>query len=124
MCFNLKTTLLIALLLLPLSATLIHAHVHPDVQWVFYFTLFDVIVITALFAFERTKMYGFWLNTIFGAVGLIYHLQTSIIGTLSDQMIIFADLLIGYALISLTQKSVITKVKVPRRKRKTVRRKR
>jgi hypothetical membrane protein len=84
--------------MLPLSATLIHAHVHEEIEWIFYMTLFDTVAITALFYFPKTKVYGFWLNTVLCLGGIIYHFSFSPTGTLADSMIIIADLAIGYVL--------------------------
>ncbi len=97
---KLQISLLIALIMLPLSGALIHLKVHPDIQWLLYLTLFDAIVVTGLFVFNKTRIYGFWINTILGLAGVIYHAQFSLVGTLSDTMLIVADVMIGYALLT------------------------
>jgi len=90
--------------MLPLSSTLIHAHVHEAIEWLFYVTLFDTVVITALFYLPKTKAYGFWLNTALGLGGIFYHATFSFTGTLADSMIIIADLAIGYVLYTMKYK--------------------
>jgi len=111
---KLQVSLLIALIMLPLSATLIHLHVHGDIQWLMYLTIFDTVVITGLFIYSKTRIYGFWLNTLIGLSGIIYHAQFSFMGTLSDSMIILADVCIGFALITVFE----TKVRKSKRRRK------
>lgn len=108
---KMQWTLLIALIMLPLSATLIHLHVHGDIQWLLYLALFDTVIITGMFMFDKTRIYGFWLNTLVGLGGVIYHAQFSFIGTLSDNMIIIADICIGYALLLAFQEKVKKKAK-------------
>ena len=118
MCDKIKLALLIALVMLPLSAIMIHGHVHPDIEWVYWFALFDVIVITGLYLYPKTTVYGFWLNTIFGAAGIFYHATFSLMGTLSDSMIILADLAVGYVLyVYLTQGILKAQKKIKRRKK-------
>ena len=122
MCDKIKAALLIALAMLPLAATLIHIGVpYHNItweHWVTYLTLFDVIVVTALFVYEKTKIYGFWINTLLGLAGIVYHAQTSMVGTISDSMIIVADIMIGFALLTYVAKTKkLTKRKVTRRKK-------
>ncbi len=96
-----KIALLVALFMLPASATLIHGYVHPTITWIHYVTIFDAVVVTALFYFNKTRASGFWLNTVLALVGIIYHITFSPLQTLSDSMIIVADFAIGYALYTL-----------------------
>ena len=96
-----QISLLIALFLLPISAVLLHLKVHPDIAWLLPIALFDAIIITALYLNNKTRIYGFWLNTLLGLTGIIAHLQFSAIGTLADNAIMLSDMLIGYALLVL-----------------------
>ena len=95
---KIKLALFTALVMLPLSAILIHGHVHPDIEWVYWFTLFDVIAITGLYLYPPTRTFAFWLNTVFGLAGIFYHATFSFMGTLADSMIILADVAVGYVL--------------------------
>lgn len=106
---TIKVALLAALFLLPASAALIHSIVHPTVIWVLYVCVFDAIVVTALFYFDKTRPYGFWLNTGLAAAAIIYHATFSLIQTLSDNMIVVADFAIGYALYAYALKPVKVK---------------
>ena len=96
-----QISLLIALFLLPISAVLLHLKVHPDITWLLPIAIFDAVVITALYLHDKTRIYGFWLNTLLGLTGIIFHLQFSVIGTLADNAIMLSDMLIGYALLML-----------------------
>ncbi len=97
---KIHAALLAALVLLPLSSLIVHMHVHQDFpMWAVGFTVVDIVVITALLAYSKTKTYGFWLNAVFCIVGMIYHAQYSLMGTLSDNLTLLADLLIGYAVL-------------------------
>jgi len=96
---KLQISSLIALVMLPLSGTLIHLHVHPQLEWLLYLTIFDTIAVTLLFLHDKLRIYGFWINTVIGLGGIIYHAQFSLMGTLSDSMLILADVLIGYSLL-------------------------
>ncbi|MBU3897047.1 MAG: hypothetical protein KJ697_03905 [Nanoarchaeota archaeon] len=98
MCDKRKCALLLALFLLPMSAVLLHLKVHPTITWLLPLALFDAIIITLLFYWDKTKTYGFWANTILGLVGIIFHLQTSVMGTMADNAIMLADMLVGYVL--------------------------
>ena len=108
MAFNLsklQISLLIALVMLPLSGTLIHLHVHPDITWILYLTLFDVVAITALYLHDKLRIYGFWLNTLICLAGVVYHIQIGFMRTLSDNTLIIADIMIGYALLLAFEKA-------------------
>jgi hypothetical protein len=96
-----KIALLVALFMLPASSILIHGHVHPGIDWIIYLAAFDAVVITALFYVDKTKTYAFWLNTVIALGGVIYHAMFSPMGTLSDSMILVADIAVGYALYAL-----------------------
>ncbi|MDD5416690.1 MAG: hypothetical protein PHU12_01815 [Candidatus Aenigmarchaeota archaeon] len=100
MCDKRKLALLLALFSLAMSGVLLHLKIHPTITWLLPLALFDAIIITLMFYFEKTKIYGFWLNTLFGLVGIIFHLQTSVTGTMSDNAIMLADVLIGYVLLT------------------------
>jgi len=98
MCDKVRLALFIGLIMLPLSGLMIHEHVHPDIEWVYWFVLFDAVVITALYIYPPTRTFAFWLNNVFGLAGIVYHAQYNLLGTLSDSMIIIADIMIGYVL--------------------------
>ncbi len=99
-----QKALLIALFLLPVSAILLHLKVHPDITWLLPIAAFDAVVITALYLHKKTRIYGFWLNTLLGLTGIVAHLQFSLIGTMADNAIMLSDMLIGYALLTLLTK--------------------
>ena len=103
---KLQISLLIALFLLPVSAVFLHMKVHPDITWLLPLAIFDAIVITALYLHDKTRIYGFWLNTLLGVTGVIFHLQYSIMGTLADNAIMISDVLIGYALLNIFGQAV------------------
>ncbi|MBU3904770.1 MAG: hypothetical protein KJ906_01310 [Nanoarchaeota archaeon] len=96
-----QISLVLALFLLPMSAVLLHLKVHPDITWLLPLALFDAFVITALYLSDKTRIYGFWLNTLIGLGGVIAHLQYSVVGTMADNAIMLSDIMIGYALLSI-----------------------
>ena len=98
---NVQKSLLIAMFLLPMSAVLLHMKVHSDITWLLPIVLFDAFVITALYLNDKTRIYGFWLNTLLGLTGVIFHLQLSVFGTAADNAILLSDMMIGYALLVL-----------------------
>lgn len=105
-----KYALLAALFLMPVVATLLHQRLHPNLTFLTYITLFDAIIITALFIKKSTVNTAFVLNTILCGAAL-YHLViylergilASIMGGLTDVMFAAVDFFIGLALYRLVQ---------------------
>lgn len=105
-----KYSLLAALFLMPAAATLLHQRLHPNLVFLTYITLFDAIIITALFAKKSTVNTAFVLNTILAGAGL-YHLVmkldsgivTSMMYGLTDVLFVAVDFFIGLALYRLAQ---------------------
>lgn len=105
-----KYSLLCALFLMPAAGTLLHQRLHPNLDFLTYITLFDAIIITALFVKKSTANTAFILNTILAGAGL-YHLVikldagivASIMYGLTDVMFVAVDLFLGLALYRLVQ---------------------
>jgi hypothetical protein len=124
-----RSTLLITLFLLAISGLLLHYRVHPFLVpdktnpghllfntttfFASLFTLVDVVVVTLLFMFRRTFVYGFLLNGIIVIYGTIFMAHFSISDiiakslpisswitktTLPDIGIAWADFLVGKTL--------------------------
>ena len=127
-----KRTLLLALFLLALGGLLLHYRIHPvmvqdrinPASFVFsrtnflsfLFPLIDLVVVTMLFAFRRTAVYGFLLNGLIVIYGTILMTHFSIAqlsgqhlpvqgvilkSTLPDIAILWADFFLGKALYDL-----------------------
>lgn len=90
--------LLIAFVALPLAGLLLHLKLHPDLTFLTYILWFDIIVITLLYLFDKTIFYGFALNSVFFATGVVMHLMYVPGGGISDILISIPDFSIGYVL--------------------------
>lgn len=124
--------LLTALFLVAISGLLLHYRIHnfmvqdtvnPDIYrfdstrfLAFLFPLIDVVIVTALFSFRRTCIYGFLLNGILVIYGTVFMAHYSIAeltaksapleawflkSTLPDIGIAWSDFFIGKALYDL-----------------------
>jgi hypothetical protein len=127
-----KRALLLALLLVALGGFLLHYRIHPVMApdkanpgvllfsksnfMAFIFPLADVVLVTLLFAFRRTALYGFLLNGLIAIYGTIFmaHFSIAQLGgkslpiegwilksTLPDIAILWGDFFIGKALYDL-----------------------
>jgi hypothetical protein len=127
-----KRALLLALFLLALGGFLLHYRVHPFLVQdkvnpalfafsktnflAFLFPLADVVVVTILFAFRKTAVYGFLVNgliVIYGTIFMTHFSIAQLIGqhlpiqavilksTLPDIAILWADFFLGKALYDL-----------------------
>lgn len=127
--------LLVSLFLLAVSGLMLHYRIHnfmvadkaaPDVTRFsgtlflsFLFPLLDVVVVTLLFSFRTTAVYGYLLNGIIVIYGTIFMAHFSIAGltakgapladwfirsTLPDIGICWGDFFIGRALYNLYQR--------------------
>jgi hypothetical protein len=96
---------------------MLHLKIHPTYNYLTYLLLFDVIVISLLYLFEKTRFIGFILNTVFFIVGVIMHITYVPGGGISDILISIPDFSIGYALWrGCDQCQEITKPKISRKK--------
>jgi hypothetical protein len=124
-----KRVLLLALLLIALGGFFLHFRIHPLMVQdkispalfhfsrtnflAFLFPLTDVVVVTILFAFRKTAMYGFLLNGLIVIYGTIFMTHFSIAqlsaqhlplqagllkSLLPDIAILWADFFLGKAL--------------------------
>ena len=69
---------------------------------------------------KKTAVYGFWLNSMLGLLGIIGHIQYSLMGTVADNAIMLSDMLIGYVLyiMYLEAKKPVRAVKKVKRRKK------
>jgi hypothetical protein len=93
-----RWVLLAGLVALPAAAIPLHLRLHATIPWILYATLLDILLVTPLLYLPRTRLWGFYLNTVLAAVGFLFHLMYSPPGTLSDQLFLVSDFAIGYAL--------------------------
>ncbi|MBI3623022.1 hypothetical protein HY212_02995 [Candidatus Pacearchaeota archaeon] len=99
MKFNsLNIFLLIGLVVLPIAGLMLHLRIHADKTYLTWILLFDIVIISLLYLFDKTRFYGFVLNTVFFLVGVIMHLTYVPGGGLSDILLSIPDFSIGYAL--------------------------
>jgi hypothetical protein len=127
-----KRALLLALFLVALGGFFLHFRIHPFMVQdkvnpvlfhfsgtnflAFLFPLTDVVIVTILFAFRRTAVYGFLLNgliVIYGTVFMTHFSIAQLIGQhlplqagllkslLPDVAILWADFFLGKALYDL-----------------------
>ena len=90
--------LLVALIALPIAGFMLHSKLHSDLTYLRYILLFDIIVITLLYLFDKTRFIGFILNSVFFLVGVVMHIMYVSGGGLSDILLSIPDFSIGYAL--------------------------
>lgn len=98
--------LLIALIALPVAGLLLHLKLHPDLTFLTWILWFDIIVITLLYLWQKTRFYGFALNTTFFVVGVIMHAMYVPGGGITDILISIPDFSIGFALWVLNRKEI------------------
>jgi len=97
-----RRTLLFALFLLALGGLMLHYRIHPFMvadklnpgtvhfNGTFFlaniFPFVDVVLITILFLFKKTAMYGYLLNGLIVIFGTIFMAHFSIAGLMADPM--------------------------------------
>jgi hypothetical protein len=97
--FNFQNTALFAALLaLPIAGLMLHNRIHPTITYLPYILLFDIIIISALYLFEKTRFSAFVLNSVFFLVGVIMHLTYVPGGGISDILLSVPDFSVGYLL--------------------------
>ncbi len=102
--FNLNNiALLIAFVALPVAGLMLHKRLHSELTYLTWILLFDIVVITFLYLSEKTRFYGFILNTVFFIVGVIMHLMYVEGGGISDILLSIPDFSIGFILWKLNE---------------------
>jgi hypothetical protein len=85
-----RATLWWALASLAVGATLLHYRVHPPNEltflWPSLFSLFDLVLVSALFRFRGTALMGLLLNSFLAFLGIIMMADFSLSATLSGQV--------------------------------------
>ncbi len=90
--------LLLAFIALPVAGLMLHLKLHPDLTYLTYILWFDIIIISILYLFDKTRFYGFVLNTVFFAVGVIMHIIYVPGGGITDILLSIPDFSIGFVL--------------------------
>jgi len=90
--------LLLGLIALPVAGLMLHLKLHSDLVFLTYILLFNIIIIPLLFLFNKTRFYGFALNSVSFVVGVIMHATYVPGGGLSDILLAIPDFAIGYVL--------------------------
>ncbi|MEK6906598.1 MAG: hypothetical protein AABW81_03180 [Nanoarchaeota archaeon] len=99
MKFNfINSIIFTALVALPLAGLMLHLKIHPSLTYLTYILWFDIVIISLLFLFDKTIFYGFVLNSVFFAVGVIAHLTIIGFSTIPDVLIAIPDFSLGYVL--------------------------
>jgi hypothetical protein len=118
-----RRQLWVALMALAVGATMLHFRIHPPKDltylWPNLFSVFDLILVSALFLFRSTALVGLLLNSFMAFLGIIMMADFSLSATLAGQvkvmpgqnffgwlllttfpdiMVLLADFLIGLAL--------------------------
>ncbi|MEK6945165.1 MAG: hypothetical protein AABW63_00020 [Nanoarchaeota archaeon] len=97
--FNFQNTVLFgALLAAPIAGLMLHNRIHPTITYLPYILLFDIVIISGLYLFEKTRFSGFVLNSVFFLVGIIMHLTYVPGGGISDILLSIPDFTVGYTL--------------------------
>jgi hypothetical protein len=86
-----RTTLWVALVSLALGATLLHYRVHtpgedPTDLWPNLFSVLDLVLVSALFRFRSTALFGLLLNSFLAFLGIIMMADYSLSATLAGQV--------------------------------------
>ncbi len=90
--------LLLGLIALPVAGLMLHLRLHSDLVFLTYILLFNIVVIPLLYLFNKTRFYGFILNSVSFIVGVIMHATYVPGGGLSDILLAIPDFVIGYVL--------------------------
>ena len=90
--------LLLGLIALPVAGLMLHLKLHSDLVFLTYILIFNIAIIPLLYLFDKTRFYGFALNTVSFVVGVIMHVIYVPGGGLSDILLAVPDFAIGYVL--------------------------
>lgn len=90
--------LLLGLIALPVAGLMLHLKLHSDLVFLTYILIFNIAIIPLLYLFDKTRFYGFALNTVSFVVGVIMHATYVPGGGLSDILLAVPDFAIGYVL--------------------------
>jgi hypothetical protein len=90
--------LLLGLIALPVAGLMLHLKLHSDLVFLTYVLLFNIIIIPLLFLFNKTRFYGFILNSVSFVAGVIMHAIYVPGGGISDILLAVPDFAIGYVL--------------------------
>ncbi len=96
--------LLLGLIVLPIAGLMLHLKLHPDYVFLTYILLFNIVIIPLLFIFNKTRFYGFLLNSVSFTLGVIMHGIYIGISGISDILMGIPDFVIGYVLWELNSK--------------------
>jgi hypothetical protein len=85
-----RTTLWWTLVSLAVGATLLHYRIHPPKDltylWPNLFSLMDLVLVSALFRFRGTVLFGLLLNSFLAFLGIIMMADYSLAATLAGQV--------------------------------------
>jgi hypothetical protein len=86
-----RATLWVALVALAVGATLLHYRIHtpgedPTNLFPNLFSLIDLVLVSALFRFRGTALFGLLLNSFLAFLGIIMMADYSLSATLAGQM--------------------------------------
>jgi len=95
---SINILLILGLIALPVSGLMLHLRLHSDLIFLTYVLLFNIIIIPLLYLFEKTRFYGFILNSVSFVVGVIMHATYVPGGGISDILLAVPDFAIGYVL--------------------------
>ncbi len=95
---SINILLLLGIIALPVAGLMLHLKLHSDLTFLTYVLLFNIIIIPFLYLFEKTRFYGFILNSVSFVVGVIMHITYVPGGGLSDILLAVPDFAIGYVL--------------------------
>ena len=90
--------LLLGLIALPVAGLMLHLKLHPEITFLTYILLFNVIIIPLLYLFDKTRIYAFLLNSVSFAVGAVMHGVYLGVGGIGDILMGIPDFVIGYVL--------------------------
>ncbi len=95
---SINILLLLGLIALPVAGLMLHLKLHSDLVFLTYVLLFNIVIIPLLYLFDKTRFYGFALNTVSFVVGVIMHVMYVPGGGISDILLAVPDFAIGYVL--------------------------
>jgi hypothetical protein len=86
-----RATLWVAIVSLAVGATLLHYRIHtpgedPTDLWPNLFSLIDLVLVSALFRFRGTALFGLLLNSFLAFLGIIMMADYSLSATLAGQV--------------------------------------
>jgi len=95
--------LLIGFIALPIAGLMLHLKLHPDLTYLTWILWFDIAIITLLYLFNKSLIYGFILNTVFFVVGVVMHIMYVPGGGISDILLSIPDFSLGFILWALNK---------------------